>query len=142
MGTPSDKEKKKMEELQDNLAADKEPLKKYKHIGEKSGRRLDGYRKAGGRAEYTMDVQLPGMLYMRFLDCPYPHAKILNMDTRRAEKFPGVRYVLRYDNPELPDHAMLGKVGGFYGDPAPLSGSTAYRVGTGTGRHRARRHRR
>jgi CO/xanthine dehydrogenase Mo-binding subunit len=69
-----------------------------------------------------MDVQLPGMLYMRFLDCPFPHAKILKMDTSRAEKLPGVRYVLRYDNPELPAHASMGKVAGLYGDPPPLAG--------------------
>ena len=105
MGRWADDEKRKMEALQDNLRADAEPLEKYTHIGEVGGRRLDGYKKAGGRADYTMDVQLPGMLYMRFLDCPFPHAKILRMDTSRAEKLPGVRYILRYDNPELPAHA-------------------------------------
>jgi len=69
-----------------------------------------------------MDVQLPGMLHMRFIDSPYPHAKIITMDTREAEQLPGVRYVLRYDNPELPERASMGKVSGLYGDPPPLSG--------------------
>ena len=80
MGSLSDEQKKKMEALQDNLRADAEPLKEYTHIGERGGRRLDGYKKAGGRADYTIDVQLPGMLYMRFLDSPYPHAKVLSIN--------------------------------------------------------------
>ncbi len=118
----SDDEKKKMEDLQDNLRSDAEPLKQYKSIGERGGRRLDGYKKAGGRADYTMDVQLPNMLHMRFFTSPFAHARILSMDTSRAEKLPGVRYVLRYDHPELPDHALLGKLPGFFGDPPPLPG--------------------
>ena len=69
---------------------------------------MDGLHKAGGRADYTMDVQLPGMLHMRFLTSPYPHAKILKMDTTRAREFPGVRAILRYDDPELPETADLG----------------------------------
>jgi len=122
MGNLLDEEKRKMEELQDNLRFDAEPLAEYKHVGGRGGRRLDGYKKAGGRADYTMDVQLPGMLHMRFLDSPFPHAKIVKMDTSRAEKVAGVRYVLRYDNPDLPDHASLGKLPGLYGDPPPLPG--------------------
>src|SRR4030042_5418760 len=55
-----------------------------------------------------MDIQLPGMLQMRFLTSPYPHAAIQSMDTRRAEALPGVRAVLRYDDPELPRAADLG----------------------------------
>ena len=55
-----------------------------------------------------MDIQLPGMLYLRFLTSPYPHAEIKQMDTSRAEAFPGVRAVLRYDDPELPAEADLG----------------------------------
>ena len=100
-------EVKKMEEMFDNLRADKYPLKEYNHIGKRISRRLDGAAKAGGDAEYTMDVQLPGMLYMRFLTSPYPHAGIGGMDTTKAEKLPGVRAVLRYDDPELPASAPL-----------------------------------
>ena len=48
------------------------------------------------------------MLHMRFLTSPYPHAKILSMNTTRAEELPGVRAVLRYDDPELPETADLG----------------------------------
>ena len=101
-------EKSKILELLDNLKADKYPLDKYTHIGKRGIRRLDGYEKASGKAVYTMDVQLPGMLYMRFLTSPYPHAEIKNMDTSKAEALPGVRAIFRYDDPELPSEADLG----------------------------------
>ena len=101
-------EKSKILELLDNLKADKYPLDEYNHIGKRGIRRLDGYEKASGKAVYTMDVQLPGMLYMRFLTSPYPHAGIKNMDTSKAEALPGVRAILRYDDQELPSEADLG----------------------------------
>ena len=90
-----------------NLKADKYPLEEYHYIGKRGVRRLDGYEKAGGRAVYTMDIQIPGMLYLRFLTSPYPHAEIKSMDTGKAESLPGVRGILRYDDPELPPVAEL-----------------------------------
>ena len=101
-------EMSKMLELFDNLRADKYPLEKYDSIGKRGVRRLDGYEKASGAAKYTMDVQLPGMLYARFLTSPYPHAEIKSLDTSKAEALPGVRAILRYDDPELPPVADLG----------------------------------
>jgi CO/xanthine dehydrogenase Mo-binding subunit len=100
-------EKGKMLELFDNRDADKYPLEQYKSIGKRGVRRTDGYEKATGSAKYTLDVKLPGMLYGRFLTSPYPHAKIVSMDTSETEKLPGVRYVLRYDDPELPEGVSL-----------------------------------
>ena len=96
-------EESKARELLDNLRADKYPLpdEKFRFIGNRDVRRLDGREKASGLANYTMDVKLPGMLYMRILTCPFPHAKILRMDTSRAESLPGVRAVLRYDDPDM-----------------------------------------
>jgi CO/xanthine dehydrogenase Mo-binding subunit len=104
----SSDEMSKIEELFDNLRYDKYPLKEYRNIGKREVRRVDGYEKATGSAKYTIDVQLPGMLYMRFFTSPYPHAEIKSMDTSKAEALPGVRAVLRYDDPELPPFADLG----------------------------------
>jgi CO/xanthine dehydrogenase Mo-binding subunit len=101
-------EYEKMVEMQDNTGADKYPLQDFNHIGKRQIRRLDGIEKASGRAIYTMDIQLPGMLHMKFLTSPYPNAKIIKLDTSRAEAFPGVRGVLRYDDPGLPEVADLG----------------------------------
>jgi len=103
-------EKARMQEQFDNSRADKYPLTedKINYIGKREVRRIDGYDKASGAAKYTLDISLPGMLYGRFLTSPYPHAKILSMDTSQAESYPGVRAVLRYDDPELPAEADLG----------------------------------
>ena len=95
-------------EMFDNMVFDKAPLDTYHNIGKRGVRRLDGYEKAAGRAVYTMDMQLPGMLYGKFFTSPFPHAEIKRMDTSRAEGLPGVRAVLRYDDPDLPAIADLG----------------------------------
>ncbi|HVK80044.1 MAG TPA: xanthine dehydrogenase family protein molybdopterin-binding subunit, partial [Verrucomicrobiae bacterium] len=55
--------------------------------------RMDALDKVTGRARYTFDVQLPGMLYARTLNSTVPHARIKSIDTSRAEKYPGVRAV-------------------------------------------------
>src|SRR3989454_283515 len=47
-----------------------------------------------GRAEYTGDVKLPGMLHAAVLRSPYAHARILRIDTSAAKKVPGVHAVL------------------------------------------------
>jgi CO/xanthine dehydrogenase Mo-binding subunit len=109
----------RMIEMEDNVGFDGYPLTDFNHIGKKNVRRLDGKEKASGRAQYTMDVQLPGMLIMKFLTSPYPHAEIKNMDTRRAETLPGVRGILRYDDTELPAVADLGGHGPTAVKPIP-----------------------
>jgi xanthine dehydrogenase YagR molybdenum-binding subunit len=55
--------------------------------------RLDGAAKVTGAAKYTFDVQLPGMLHARRLVSAHPHARVLEVDTREAEKMPGVKAV-------------------------------------------------
>ncbi len=65
---------------------------KLKSIG-KPVSRLDGVEKVTGRARYTFDVQLPGMLWGQRVLSPYPHARIKSIDTSAAERYPGVRAV-------------------------------------------------
>jgi len=60
----------------------------------KSVPRKDGAEKATGKALYTVDMVLPGMLWGKILRSPYPHAKILRIDTSRAERLPGVKAVI------------------------------------------------
>jgi xanthine dehydrogenase YagR molybdenum-binding subunit len=66
--------------------------KDLKYVGQ-SVERYDGQAKVSGRARYTSDVQLPGMLYAKFVSASVPHAKVVSVDTSDAEKFPGVRGV-------------------------------------------------
>lgn len=62
--------------------------------------KLDAPDKAMGRMTYGHDVRLPGMLHGRILYSRYPHARVLNVDTSRAERLPGVKAVLTAaDNP-------------------------------------------
>ena len=56
--------------------------------------RVDGIEKVTGRAKFTGDLAIPGMFYGKILRSPYPHARILRMDTRRAQAHPGVLAVL------------------------------------------------
>ncbi len=55
--------------------------------------RLDGPDKATGRAKYSFDKNLPGMLHARILRCPHAHARVKNIDTAPAEKIAGYRAV-------------------------------------------------
>jgi xanthine dehydrogenase YagR molybdenum-binding subunit len=66
--------------------------KDLKYIGQPI-ERYDGLLKACGRARYTADVQLPGMLYAKFVNATVPHAKVVSIDTSAAEKYPGVKGV-------------------------------------------------
>jgi xanthine dehydrogenase YagR molybdenum-binding subunit len=63
-----------------------------KYVGQ-SHERLDGAAKVTGRARYTADVQLPGMLYAKFVNASLPHARVVSIDTSAAENHPGVRGV-------------------------------------------------
>ncbi|MCX8021783.1 MAG: xanthine dehydrogenase family protein molybdopterin-binding subunit [Syntrophorhabdaceae bacterium] len=57
-------------------------------------RNIDGIAKVTGRAVYTFDVKLPGMLYGKILRSPHPHAKILKIDYSKALEIPGVMGVV------------------------------------------------
>ena len=58
--------------------------------------------KVQGRALYTGDIKLPGMLHAKVLRSPYPSARIVSIDTSAALALPGVRAVLSgADAPDL-----------------------------------------
>ncbi len=52
---------------------------------------LDAWDKAMGRARFTDDLTLPGMLYGKILRSPLAHAKILHVDLSKAKKVAGVK---------------------------------------------------
>ncbi len=72
----------------------------YKVIGTRPVRH-DGVDKVTGRAKYGADVRLTGMLHGAILRSPHAHAKIVSIDTAKAEALPGVRAVMTGD--DLPD---------------------------------------
>lgn len=71
-----------------------------KWIGGKTPR-LDGNAKVTGQAKYTFDMQLPGMLYAKFLRAPWTAGLVTKVDTSKAEKAPGVKAIL-LAQPKLP----------------------------------------
>jgi putative selenate reductase molybdopterin-binding subunit len=60
--------------------------------------RVDAAERVTGRARYTGDVVLPGILYGRILRSPHPHARITHIDTSKAAALPGVKAVLTHEN--------------------------------------------
>ena len=74
----------------------------------KSVTRVDALEKVTGKAMYlATDFKLPGMLQGKVLWSPYPHARVLNIDTSKAEALPGVKAVVTAkDAPELKASGM------------------------------------
>ena len=65
----------------------------FSSIG-KSAPKIEGVQKVSGQARYTADYLLPGTIWGKVLRSPYPHARIVRMDTSRAKAQPGVMAVL------------------------------------------------
>jgi len=93
------------------IGADK-PTIDFKQIGKRGVRRCDGVEKAGGKALYTRDLNFPGMLCAKVLASPYARARIVRLDTGKAEEYPGVRAVLRYDDPAIKRQELTGSIAG------------------------------
>jgi 4-hydroxybenzoyl-CoA reductase subunit alpha len=55
---------------------------------------VDGPEKVSGRAKYTADLIVPGMLAGRIYRSPYSHAEILDVDISEALRLPGVTAVV------------------------------------------------
>ena len=55
---------------------------------------IHGAAKATGAARFSGDITLPRMLFGKILRSPLAHARILNIDTSRAERLPGVKSVI------------------------------------------------
>ena len=56
--------------------------------------RPDGLDKVTGRARYSADIHLPGMLHGKLLRSPHAHARIRSIDCSRAMELPGVKAVV------------------------------------------------
>ncbi|MDG4809443.1 molybdopterin-dependent oxidoreductase [Micromonospora sp. WMMD1120] len=54
-----------------------------------------------GAARYTFDVHVPGLLHLKVLRSPHPHARILSIDATAALALPGVHAVLTHA--DVPD---------------------------------------
>lgn len=87
---------------------------------------LVGSDKVRGRAEYTHDVTLPGMLFGAILRSPHAHAHIWSVDLSKARAMPGVVAVIcEVDFPNL-NYVNAGPV---FADRAAMARSNVRFVG-------------
>src|SRR3972149_12246615 len=56
--------------------------------------RIDGPPLASGQGQFSCDISLPGTLYAKVLRSPLAHARVLHIDTSKAERLPGVKAVV------------------------------------------------
>lgn len=61
--------------------------------------------KVTGKAKYSEDFKVDGMLFAKLLTSPMPHARVARLDTSAALAVPGVKGILTAD--ELPEQADL-----------------------------------
>ena len=65
-------------------------IKEYRVVGKRPIRH-DGADKVTGRAKYSADVSIPGLLYGIILRSPHAHARIKSIDASAALALPGVK---------------------------------------------------
>lgn len=89
-------------------------------------RRVDGRAKVTGQTRFADDVMLPRTLHCKLLRSPHPHARIVRIDTARAEAHPGVHLALTGTSFPVPygvlpvshdEHALCQDTVRFVGDP-------------------------
>lgn len=62
----------------------------FRYVNNHDMRRMDAWDKVTGKAMYTGDIKMFGMLYAKSVFSKYGHAKILKVDVSEALKYPGV----------------------------------------------------
>ena len=89
----------------------------YTHVGSRVDR-PDGLDKVTGRAKFGADAYAPGMLHGAIVRSPHAHARIVKIDTSRAEALDGVKAVvtrsdfaegLRGENWNVLENVMAGE---------------------------------
>lgn len=91
-----------------------------------------------GAAKYPTDLYKEGTLVAMALRCPYGHAKVKSLDISQAEKLPGVKLILTYEDEELasmpvnvPSYYELGR-SPLLGDEGEFEGDECGAVVVGT----------
>ncbi len=69
--------------------------------------RHDGMDKVTGRAKFGADVHLPGMLHAKVLRSLHGHARLISVDTSKAEASPGVRAIVTADDLPITDDTVI-----------------------------------
>ena len=75
------------------MALDDQKRSEFNFVGTRPNR-PDGMDKVTGRAKFGADMYAPGMLHGAILRSPHAHARILKVDTSKAEKLKGVKAIV------------------------------------------------
>jgi len=73
----------------------------------KSVKRVDAHSKVTGKALYPDDLRMEGLLHMKVLFSERAHARILAIDTSRAEAYPGVAAVLTAKDVPVNEYGLI-----------------------------------
>ncbi|MBG1244356.1 molybdopterin-dependent oxidoreductase [Nostoc sp. NZL] len=113
-----------------SLPTQNSPLPTRHSVGE-SIPKQDGAAIVSGKASYTGDISPSGLLHLKVLRSPHPHARICKIDTQEAKALPGVVAIFTHEDvPRIPyttaghaepvpdplDHYLLDNKVRFVGD--------------------------
>jgi isoquinoline 1-oxidoreductase len=122
---------KRIERFMDTKPAVKDPAA-FRIIG-KSQLRKDSWEKVTGKAKYSGDFIMPGMLFARVVRPPSHGAKLASADTSEAEKMEGVRVVrdgdfiaVLHEMPEKAEQALLKVKAQYTFDEKPVNDKTIF----------------
>jgi 4-hydroxybenzoyl-CoA reductase alpha subunit len=102
-------------------------------------RKVDAVAKVTGQTRFADDLALPRMLYAKLLRSPHPHARVVRVDTSRAEALDGVVAVLTGKDLPTPfgilpvsqdEHALAVDRVRFVGDPVAAVAAVTEEVAT------------
>ena len=79
------------------MTSTKSKSSKFKVVGTRPIRH-DGVDKVTGKAQYSADIHLPGLLAGVVVRSPYAHAKIKGIDTSGAKSHPDVRAIVTFED--------------------------------------------
>jgi 4-hydroxybenzoyl-CoA reductase subunit alpha len=105
----------------------------------KAQRKVDAVAKVTGRTRFADDLALPRMLYCRLLRSPHAHARILRIDTSRAQALDGVKAVITGAAMPIPfgilpvsqdEHALAPDRVRFIGDPVAAVAALTEEIAT------------
>src|SRR6187402_2485073 len=85
--------------------------------------------KVTGKAKYAEDYRADGMVFIKLMPSPRPHAKVRNIDASAALAMPGVHGILTAKDlpapPAPPGGPPAGAPAGGRGGAAPAAGAAA-----------------
>jgi len=71
-------------------------------IGQRAPK-VDAMKLATGRAAFVDDVEIRGLLHVKLVKSPWPHARVVRIDTRCAREVAGVHAVITHEDvPRIP----------------------------------------